>query len=280
LPYSEELETECLAWEYWRENGKIRISKADDIKKLIGWSPDRFWSCALTFADSEALFLPKLRIKSHLYNGAFSIHMKAEIKFAATFYYSPTKPSCLLVSALHSSGRFLILGEFYGHWIGVKPFVDRVRAIEKQYGIKITECYTGSELGEVNYSENAKEVQSDDLLLFEFSKHGLSFVRASKDRLTGWRVLREYLDSSKDATRIKFLTKSCYNTIRTLPLLTRRNVTSHSEKEIDAPDVNCEASAAHCLRMLVMQINPPEKIKNRPKDRVFNEVRPRRSIRF
>jgi len=56
LPPDSLLQEELLAWEYQNKNGKIEITKGDDIKDILGRSPDRFWSLALTFYEPDPLF--------------------------------------------------------------------------------------------------------------------------------------------------------------------------------------------------------------------------------
>jgi len=95
-----------------------------------------------------------------------------------------------------------------------------------------------------------------DIMLF----HGVPVNRANNDRISGWNLLREYLewnDSDKPEPRIKFFS-NCENLIRTLPMLV------HSEKKPEDVDTTQEDHAPDALRYGLMYIGSPTKDSVKP----------------
>jgi len=95
-----------------------------------------------------------------------------------------------------------------------------------------------------------------DIMLF----NGVPVNRANNDRISGWNLLREYLewnDEDKPEPRIKFFS-NCENLIRTLPMLV------HSEKKPEDVDTTQEDHAPDALRYGLMYIGSPNKDSVKP----------------
>ncbi len=91
-------------------------------------------------------------------------------------------------------------------------------------------------------------------------KNGIPVNRANNDRISGWNLIREYLewnDSDKHEPRIKFF-KNCKETIKNLPMLV------HSERKPEDLDTTQHDHEADALRYGLMYIGSPSKEKIKP----------------
>ena len=95
-----------------------------------------------------------------------------------------------------------------------------------------------------------------DIMLFD----GVSVNKANNDRVSGWNLVREYLewnDSDKPEPRIKFFS-NCENLIRTLPMLV------HSDKRPEDLDTTQEDHCADALRYALMYVGSPNNDSVKP----------------
>lgn len=260
LPYSKRLEEQCLVWEYEVKNGEICCTSKEDAKALLGYSPDDFDATILTFADQTKKFfhtfsfeentvptLPKL-MQNFLYFGAFM--------------YSTRVPSCYLLMAVDFNGDMYVIGEWYDEFYSVADTVNEIIKLKGAYGGTFSNIPlpVATELawpklwvdGENNRTKN-NTPNTDDSIAMLFSKHGISFIPANDNLVSGWGTMREMFTQRK----IKIVRDLCPNTLRTIPELDYEPLSAQRKTGSEDVESNAETSAAHALRMLVMHVYEP-----------------------
>lgn len=150
------------------------------------------------------------------------------------------KPAAFLWIAILPEGRAYVRHE----WTPVRTINSEqakgVKAKNAEYGVKrFTDCPADTSLWvpEKDTGESAAET---------FARYGLRLTQATKDRVNGWKRLREWLAPAPDGKPWLMVHPDCTYLIRTLPSLIS------DETHPEDVDTDGEDHAADALRYFVM----------------------------
>ncbi len=156
------------------------------------------------------------------------------------------KPAAILWIAVWD-GRAYVRHE----WLPVRVLnsdqAKGIRALTTEYGIarvRLTVADTSLWTPEADTGEAAAET---------FARHGIPLIQATKERINGWKRLREWLAPSPDGRPWLMVHPDCTYLVRTLPSLISD---PHKPEDVDTDG---EDHAADALRYFVMARPAPER---------------------
>jgi hypothetical protein len=258
LPYSQEIEEEFLVWDYEEDGGVVKITRAKDVRELLNRSPDKFWSVALHFAQSESMFIPEFNTRIH--SGPFTLRLtnRRHWKIYGAFHYSARHPSCFILSVMAPNRVLYITNEIYRQFDGVKSFGKSIYDLLGQLNINPDGLFSGQEI-KIEAPKDGMAGTSQTIF-HDFSKMGLIFVRGNNTTVNQWEALRKKFRARDYSGKPVILINNvnCPFTIETIsnlkfPEAIGKGITSNFD-----PDPKQPSSAAYCLAYLSQLFVEPE----------------------
>lgn len=181
-------------------------------------------------------YFPEWRKKTHV--------AELTIPDGATWYLAVDggfiKPAAFLWIAMFPEGRAYVRHEWTPTRVLNSDQAKGVKKLSTEYGVpkfRMAVADTSLWIPEKDTGESAAET---------FARHGLPLVQATKDRVNGWKRLREWLALAPDGKPWLMAHPECTYLIRTLPSLIS-DATSPEDVDTDGED-----HAADATRYFVM----------------------------
>lgn len=200
-----------------------------------------------------------------------------------TFYgamdYGDKSPTCYLLFSVFPNGHVWVIDEYYNteSLRSIEEHAEEIRKMEARVGgpSKIVR-----RLGDTNiFAAETKErrTQTDKTIALMFQKYGIDFTKPNKERLSGWRVVKEYLhwksksgdqvyrgDDDVELFPMLQIFSTCKNLVRTLPDMVYNQSASaqRSGKIENDMDTMGEDHAVDTLRYGLVHIQPQHPFKD------------------
>ena len=189
--------------------------------------------------------------------------------------WGDVSPFCYLLGAVDEQKNLIILNEIYDIGWSIEKIATEIKKLESKLPVPVKARVADWNI--FGKLPQEMEAGTDDNIDMMFRRHGISFLKANKNRIHGWAAMKEYLRWEDPATfngdlasitrhpRMK-ITRECHNLRRTLPDMIYVGAEgSGRAKAEDLEKKGAEDHAVDTARYLVMHVYEPGPRKGGPK---------------
>ena len=262
IPYQENREknTKFIPATY-RDNPYLKQEYIDYLERLTG-QLGKAWREG-DFDVFEGQYFTEWNRDQHVTN---PFPLSDTFKRFRAYDHGTANPACCKWYALDYDGRVWVYREMYVQGWNVDQIAQEINRLSEgeTYEYSVADSAIFARMGMVDKFGGETIAQN-------FARHGVMFMPASKRRVDGWNLMRQYLAWDKyNPPKIKYFS-NCKDSIRTIPSLI------HDEKNPEDLDTRGEDHPADVDRYFLTSLH--EQKTNPPKTGVEKIIEQKRQMR-